>query len=53
MGALTAAEKESEAREARAASNQARLQKIVLSWDFYRLLALAKVAIDLDLFIFF
>ncbi|OAE31740.1 hypothetical protein AXG93_4874s1030 [Marchantia polymorpha subsp. ruderalis] len=43
MGALTAAEKESEAREARAASNQARLQKIVLSWDFYRLLALAKI----------
>ncbi|CAM6125409.1 unnamed protein product [Calypogeia fissa] len=29
--------------EAQAASNQARLQKIVLSWDYYRLLSLAKV----------
>ncbi|KAL2629456.1 hypothetical protein R1flu_014142 [Riccia fluitans] len=43
MGTITAAERESEAREARSASNQARLQKIVLSWDFYRLLSLAKI----------
>lgn len=30
--------------EAQSATNQARLQKIVLSWDYYRLLSLAKVS---------
>ncbi|KAL3678344.1 hypothetical protein R1sor_021300 [Riccia sorocarpa] len=43
IGTVSASERDAEAREARAASNQARLQKIVLSWDFYRLLSLAKI----------